>query len=317
MTKFFAFMTVSAFVGLSACGTDPSAMGDPGLMGQGTDVDTTKKILGTIADQTASGTLNPNLTASTAKIQYHGGPVMTSAIKLYYIWYGAWSASDKAILTDFANSIGGSPYWNINTAYTQSDGMKVSSSVSLAGQVSISSLMLGSSLSDAQIQSLVTAALDGSSLLDAGSTKLPLDANGIYLVLTAPGVTATSGFCTTYCGWHSNYRKLGVTVKYGFVGNPTKCMSSCAAQTTGPNGSASVDGMISNLAAQLNITATDPEFNAWYDLSGNETSTKCAWQFGTTSIAANGAKYNVTLGPRNYLIQQNWRLSTTQACALR
>src|SRR5690348_7804494 len=47
-------------------------------------------------------------------ITYHGGPVILNGTNIYYIWYGDWStdAGANTILTNFANSIGGSPYFN-------------------------------------------------------------------------------------------------------------------------------------------------------------------------------------------------------------
>src|SRR5262245_26043986 len=51
-------------------------------------------------------------------ISYHGGPVMLGTTHVYYIWYGNWSGnSANAILTNLAQNIGGSPYFNINTTY--------------------------------------------------------------------------------------------------------------------------------------------------------------------------------------------------------
>jgi hypothetical protein len=73
-----------------------------------------------------------------------------------------------------------------------------------------------------------------------------------------------------------------------------------------PNGNAGADGMASVLAHELEETATDPDLNAWYDRRGYENADKCAWTLGTTSTLPSGAKNNMTLGPRNYLIQQNW-----------
>ena len=37
--------------------------------------------------------------------------------------------------------------------------------------------------------------------------------------------------------------------------------------------------------------------------------------FGTTSTAGNGSKYNMTLGSRQYLIQQNWVNASGGFCA--
>ena len=67
---------------------------------------------------------------------------------------------------------------------------------------------------------------------------------------------------------------------------------------------------------QLGSAIVDPDLNAWYDAAGAENADKCAWTFGTTSTATNGAKYNVTWGGTQFLIQQNWVAGTVQACAM-
>ena len=59
-----------------------------------------------------------------------------------------------------------------------------------------------------------------------------------------------------------------------------------------------------------------PDLNAWYDAKGQENGDKCAWTVGTTYVAANGAKANMKIGTRDFLIQQNWN-AITQACALK
>jgi len=64
--------------------------------------------------------------------------------------------------------------------------------------------------------------------------------------------------------------------------------------------------MASIIAHELEEAVTDPDLNAWYDRRGAENADKCAWTFGTTTTLSSGAKKNVTLGSRNYLIQQNW-----------
>jgi hypothetical protein len=245
-------------------------------------------------------------------ITYHGGPVMTGvgtspSVNVYYIWYGNWSGnSATTILTNLAQSIGPSPYWNINTTYSNSSGGKVPNAVTYKTATD-DSYSQGTSLSDAQIKTVVSSAIAGG--------KLPSDTNAVYFVLTSSDVTASSGFCTQYCGWHTHGTINGADIKYSFVGNPDRCPSACEAQTTGPNGNAGADGMASIIAHELEEAASDPDLNAWYDSRGYENADKCAWTFGTTSTAANGAKYNVTLGTRQYLIQQNWvnALSPTKA----
>src|SRR4051812_2073082 len=52
--------------------------------------------------------------AAASSIGYHGGPVILGTTHVYYIWYGNWAANTATtILTDFASSVGGSPYFNI------------------------------------------------------------------------------------------------------------------------------------------------------------------------------------------------------------
>jgi hypothetical protein len=240
-------------------------------------------------------------------ILYHGGPVMLTTKVVYYIWYGNWSGNTAVtILTDLANSIGGSPYFNINTTYTNSAGTPIQNTITYGGSTT-DNYSRGTSLSDTAIRSIVSDAIT--------SGRLPKNTNGIYFVLTSQDVTATSGFCTRYCGWHTHATISGSDIKYSFVGNPARCITSCAAQTTGPNGNAGADGMASIVSHELEETVTDPDLNAWYDSSGAENADKCAWTFGTTSTATNGAKYNMTLGSRKYLIQQNWVNASGGFCA--
>jgi hypothetical protein len=241
-------------------------------------------------------------------ISYHGGPVMLGTTTVYYIWYGNWSGNTATtILTDFAQNIGGSPYYNINTTYYDGTNTKVSNSVAYGGSTT-DNYSFGTSLTDANIQSIVANAI--------ASNALPKNTNAVYFVLTSADVTASSGFCSQYCGWHTHGTIAGSDIKYSFVGNPDRCPSSCAAQTTGPNGNAGADGMASILAHELEEAVSDPDLNAWYDRRGYENADKCAWTFGTTYTVSNGAKANMKLGARDYYIQQNWVNAAGGYCAL-
>ncbi|HEX8950735.1 MAG TPA: hypothetical protein VF945_02770 [Polyangia bacterium] len=240
-------------------------------------------------------------------ISYHGGPVMLGTVNIYYIWYGNWSGnSATTILTSFGSNIGGSPYEHINSTYYNGSGQHVTGAVHYAGSTT-DNYSQGKSLSDAQVETVVSSAISGG--------RLPKDTNAIYFVLTSSDVTASSGFCTQYCGWHTHGTIAGSDIKYSFVGNPDRCPTSCAAQTTSPNGNAGADAMASILAHELEEAHTDPDLNAWYDSRGYENADKCAWTFGAESTASNGSKYNVTLGSRQYLIQQNWN-AATQSCMM-
>ena len=241
-------------------------------------------------------------------ISYHGGPVMTGTVDIYFIWYGAWSGNTATtILPDFMSHLGGSSYEHINTTYYNSAGTHVSGNIAYKGSYTTSAY-LGTSLSDAQILKVVSDALSGN--------HLPYDSNAIYFVLTSKEVNASSGFCSQYCGWHDSGTSSKGKVRYSFVGNPDRCPSSCEEQTTSPNGNAGADGMASIIAHESEEAISDPDINAWYDSQGEENADKCAWTFGTQKTASNGSKYNITLGSRNYLIQQNWVNASGGLCAM-
>ncbi len=241
-------------------------------------------------------------------INYHGGPVLLGAVHVYYIWYGNWSGNlATTILTDFANSIGGSPYFNINTTYYNGSNAHVSNLVSYAGSTT-DNYSLGTTLSDTNIQTIVTNAII--------NNALPYDSNGAYFVLTSQDVAESSGFCTKYCGWHTYGTIANTNIKYAFVGNADRCPTACEAQTSSPNGNAGADAMASVIAHELEEMVTDPNLNAWYDTRGYENADKCAWTFGSVTLLPSGAYYNMTLGARNYLIQRNWVNASGGYCAL-
>jgi phosphate-induced protein 1 len=286
----------------TAVDTQQSAIKDADLAPTGRGIGTMNKF-----QNPSGGAGKPSGGATNNGIFFHGGPVMLGTVNVYYIWYGNWSGNTATtILPDLASSIGGSPYYNINTTYTSSAGTHLTNSVSLAG-ASNDSYSHGTSLSDTAIHDVVSGAIT--------SGALPADANGVYFVLTSADVTATSGFCTQYCGWHTHASIAGKDIKYAFIGNPDRCPSACAAQTTGPNGNAGADGMASIISHELEEAASDPDLNAWYDRRGAENADKCAWTFGSTYAAANGAAANMQLGSRDFLIQQNWVNDAGGYCA--
>ena len=245
--------------------------------------------------------------AGGSGISYHGGPLITQGVNVYTIWYGTWSGNTASnIISNFLNNEGGSPYFNINTSYYDGSGTHVLNHISFL-KATTDNYSQGTSLSDAQIETVVSSAIT--------SGRLPADKAGVYFVLTSSDVTASSGFCTAYCGWHTAGTISGTEIKYAFVGNPDRCPSACEAQTTSPNGNAGADGMVSIIAHELEEATTDPDLNAWYDTRGQENADKCAWTFGNYQTA-NGYAYNVTLGGSRYLIQQNWVNAGSGYCAM-
>jgi hypothetical protein len=235
-------------------------------------------------------------------IDFHGGPLMTGTPNVYYIWYGNWAGNNATtILTDLATTLGGSHYFAINASYSNTAGQWISGALRYAGATTDAGSR-GTSLTDAGVLGVVSDALT--------SGRLPTDANGIYMVLSAANVTESGGsgaFCTQYCGWHNAAAIGATTIKYSWVGDAhTQCPSACMAQTVGPNGNAGADGMASVITHEIEEAVTDPQLNAWWsNATGGENADRCAWTFGT-EYTSGGARANVRLGSRDFLIQQNW-----------
>jgi len=243
-------------------------------------------------------------TAALSPIINHFGPVMSSP-RAYLIWYGNWNqnnASDtpagQALIRTFLAGIGGSPYFMINSTYGGVTGGATLSPLEYTDTGSQSRRV-----SDADIRAIVTLAI--------GSGQLgPPDPTGVYFVLTSSDVVK-NGFCSRYCGWHTYAMISGVSVKYAFVGNANRCLSSCAPQTVSPNNNAGVDGMISVVAHELEEATTDPQLTAWFDRAGAENADKCAWTFGgAQTLLPSGAYYNLSVGGKNFLVQRNLQANT-------
>jgi len=252
-------------------------------------------------------------------INYHNGPVLKgNPVPIYVIWYGNWTngplASDSAVTVSLveaflaSTALGGSGYEAINSTYGDTTG-NVSGHLGFSSAVFDSSYSSGKKLSDRVLPTVVSHAI---------AAGLPSDANGVYLILTSSDVSESSGFCRTYCGFHTHATIGGADIKYAFIGNVDKCQNGCEAQTTGPNspsaGVGGADGMINVITHETEEAITDPDLNAWFDASGNEDADKCNFKFGPTQIAPNGSHFNQTFGGKNWLIQMEWENSRGGGC---
>jgi len=205
-------------------------------------------------------------------------------------------------LTTFINNLGASAWYSINFAYKDSAGVAPGPNVKLAKTV-VDNHSLGTSITENDVWTIVN------NQLAAG--HLPVDTHGVYFVLTDASTSLPGGFCSQYCGWHT-YNYYGSTsLVYSFVGDAASlCPGSCIySNGITPNGDAGVDGMVSVIAHELSESVTDPYLNAWT----GENADQCAWQFGTTSTATNGALYNLALAGKQWLIQENYVLTNPSA----
>ena len=252
--------------------------------------------------------LRPGLTSEP--MTYHGGVLMTAPAHVYLVWYGDWSGRPAVpVLTDLVRGFGGSAYAATNTTYTDGGGRHVTADVTLAGSVD-DTYSHGRTLTDAAVKSVVRRAVTRGGL--------PVDPDGVHVVLTSSDVRESSGFGTRYCGWHSHGTVAGANLKYVFAGDPsTQAPRDCAAPVAPtPTGDLAADALASTVVHELDETLTDPYLDGWYDRWFNENGDKCAWTYGPLRRTPSGAWTNVRLGGRDLLVQRNWVVSPTQGCAM-
>ena len=256
-----------------------------------------------------------------SKISYHNGPIMTGTPGVYFIWYGTWddTAADMAtqqILSEFISDVGGSPYFQINAMYPNGSGGAPSGALIYGGAV-VDRYSHGLNLTATDIAGIVHDQIE--------SNALPQDPGGIYVVLASADVNSTStGLCVPGAlAHHGRGEALGSQFQYAFAGNPNRCPSvaapqffSGATQLPTPNQNLAADAMASTLAQLMSVVITNPTGGAWFDRYGLENAAKCVGQFGPTYATANGARANLRLGLRDYLIQQNWVIAKKEHCAM-
>ena len=276
--------------------------------------------------QTPTASQRPTDNVKTdSRMAYHGGPIMTGAVDVYFIWYGCWdnncglagNTTIQSILTDFASGIGGSPYFQINRTYPNA-----------AGQIPTGAVFYGGSVFDRYSRGNVLTVSDVKGIVNDQivSNALPQDPIGIYVVLASSDVSSNdTGFCIPGAHPHHGFVSvLGARANYAFIGNPMRCPSVAAPQFIAnngtqlptPNGSLAADAMASTLANLLSRTVTNPGGGAWFDRYGLENAVKCDGQFGETYPTANGARANVRWFQRDFLIQQNWVNDRKGRCAM-
>lgn len=254
-------------------------------------------------------------------ITYHNGPIVTGVPDVFFIWYGTWddnaaNLATQFILTGFLSNVGGSPYFQINAMYPNNIGGAPSGALFYSGAV-VDRYSHGLELSATDIAAIVADQIM--------TGKLPQDPSGIYVVLASADVSSLStGLCApSTVAHHGTGEAFGSQFRYAFLGNPNRCPSVAApqffangVQLPTPNQNLAADAMASTLAQVLSRVITNPTGGAWFDRYGLENASKCVGQFGATYSTANGARANLKLGGRDYLIQQNWVNDRKAHCAM-
>jgi len=258
-------------------------------------------------------------------IFYHGGPVLlaTKVVSVYWagspIYNGGPStgsgsgSQDGSLVGAFLRGLGGSPYFNINTTYTDGSGTHISNSVTYSGYWANATSAPGSgaSVSDAQMVSMLQSGFN--------SGAITYDPSTLYAIFTAKGVNLGGGFGSKYCAYHTNgtvtINGVSKTVLYAAMPYNMTYPANCSANlSVWPNGDPGADAEVNTLAHETEETTTDMLGTAWWDRRGYENADKCAWKWGTTYSTSNGSTANVSIGGKNWLVQMNWVNSGSGGC---
>ncbi|WOL08723.1 protein EXORDIUM-like [Canna indica] len=217
---------------------------------------------------------------------YHKGALLPRDVSVNLIFYGKFTAVQRAVLSDFVASL--SPeknslepsvaaWWKTLAKYYATSKSPLPK-LALGKQVLDESYSLGKSLRDADLAKLAAR----------GAARA-----AINVVLTAADV-AVERFCMSRCGSHgaSPAASGGGRFAYIWVGDSaTQCPGQCAwpfhqpmygPQTPpllAPNGDVGVDGLVVNLASMLAGAATNPFGDggpAGGPFDGGEL--QCAWE---------------------------------------
>lgn len=270
-------------------------------------------------------------TGSGTGISYHGGPVLQSGTKVAAIYWASApifnggpvvgtagsGSSDGSLVGTFLRGLGGSPYFNINSTYTDGSGAKIANSVSYTQYwANGTNAPSGTtSISDAQMVAMLQSGFN--------SGALSYDASTVYAIFTSGKVNLGGGFGTQYCAYHTHgtvtINGVSRTVLYAAMPYNYAYPSSCTSGYAAANGTLDpgADYEVNTLAHEIEETTTDMMGNAWFDNRGYENADKCAWKWGTTYTTAAGGVANMTIGGKDFLVQQNWVNAGSGGCVLK
>jgi hypothetical protein len=331
MRNLWKVTLLGAAVVVTACARDQRAPTAPGAVSS--DVPVLSREFATQGDHVHVMLTRPGYAVAEAHarkgggggggtgIFYHGGPIVYSPKIAAVYWSGSTiysggptpgstgsGSQDLSLVGFFLRNLGGSPYWNINSTYTDGGSGHVANSLAYTQYWAASTNVpaSGATVSDASVQAQIVAGFT--------TGKLTYDASTLYAVFSGPGVNLGGGFGTQYCAYHGHFSWNGNDVKYAVMPYDLDYPSGCTMGSS-PNGDPAADAEVNTLAHEAEEAATDEDLNAWYDRRGYENADKCAWTFGTT-YSTPGGPANMKLGGKDFLVQRNWLNANSGGCVL-
>jgi hypothetical protein len=327
-----ASLLVAATVALAACegpSTPTAAIAGPSLSRSEQEVDGAEATSNRREHELRNSPALKSagfLTSTGTGIYFHGGTVLQSGINIQTIYWASTpiynggpavgtagaASGDGSLIGTLLSTLGGSSHYNINSTYTDASGRAILNKVSYnrfwANGTNVPAN--GQNVTDGNMLTMLQSGFSGG--------QLTYDPNTLYVIFTAGTVNLGGGAGSQYCAYHTHGTVTinGVAKNVYFAAMPYDYAwpAGCTNQSKSPNNDPAADAEINTLVHEIEETHTDAMGNAWYDRRGYENADKCAWNWGTTKTDANGGVYNVTIGAKNYLIQQNWVNSGTGGC---
>jgi hypothetical protein len=236
-------------------------------------------------------------------------------INIYYIFYGTHftqqgSYGTQALLDNFGEYIGTSPYFAGATTYYDNNNVPIKNAAGWLG-------WLGGNYQDVFVTPTKTQLVD-SDVANIVTSQLghhfPIDANGVYFVIADYTIseTSTSGqLWSQFGGWHTHLSYQGTDIKYAFIGDASTRTDAWNPFASGayasPNGNIQADLMVGTMAHELIETVVDADtvalassYPGWsvFDASGaTEIMDYCEDTFSHTY----GPNYYYTVGSTHYL----------------
>lgn len=286
-----------------------------------------RHIFPTVQAQAAQDAASKTAGSGGTGIYYHGGPVLQSGTKVVSVYWASspiynggpaagttgTGGADGSLVGTFLRGLGGSPYFNINTTYTDGSGAHVVNSVTYVGYWANNANVPapGQNVSDADMIAMLQSGFN--------SGAISYDPGTLYQIFTAGTVNLGGGFGSQYCAYHTHgtvtINGVSKTVLYSAMPYNMAYPTSCSANlSVWPNNDPGADAEVNTLAHEIEETTTDMMGTAWYDRRGYENADKCAWKWGSTYTTSNGGTANVVVGGLNWLVQMNWVNSGSGGC---